>query len=214
MSKMTAERARAVTDFEAAEWKRTHPPADTNTRRKDPWAFSGTTEPHALDALGLLLGPDENPSIGWRHPFASDSSRRFGCEFCQAEHEDVTQIPHAADCPVRIAREVMTREEHDSAALRAAAERVRVLTGEVDRLQTKAMSAVDHARDVEPALTTLRARAEKAEAIIHFASLSSTEDAKEFLVLVSEGFERDCEEIAERWPEWPALAAKTEADHG
>lgn len=57
-----------------------------------------------FEALRLLLPTDKvDEAIGWRGSSASHNDI-FQCEFCKAEHLDMTLIDHTGDCPVTLGR--------------------------------------------------------------------------------------------------------------
>jgi hypothetical protein len=56
-----------------------------------------------LTALQQLLGPANDPLIGWRG-FAKTSNDHFACEFCRVEDLDCVDLQHASDCPITAAR--------------------------------------------------------------------------------------------------------------
>ena len=59
----------------------------------------------ALEAMGFAPAFRGNERIGWRGVYPPpSSSNHFRCEFCGAEHLDCTEIPHADDCAVTLAR--------------------------------------------------------------------------------------------------------------
>lgn len=60
----------------------------------------------ALHSLGFG-GDVTDEKIGWRGTYPQPTSpEHFRCEFCDAEHLDCTEIPHASACPVRLCRAV------------------------------------------------------------------------------------------------------------
>lgn len=125
------------------------------------------------------------------------------------EPEDAKAIVDAHNTEVSIIR----------AALRASAEQVRVLTGEVATLERIASWNQLHHREALANLATLQARAEKAEAALraikHAALVADSVGA----LTVPHAFARIvrlCIDagIVEKLNELKALAAKAEADHG
>lgn len=64
---------------------------------------------HALAALGF--GSDRlDERIGWRGVIPAPSTNdHFRCEFCSEESINPTEIEHARECPVTIARAAMSK---------------------------------------------------------------------------------------------------------
>lgn len=71
-----------------------------NCPRCDMTAASGKTKEGADTALSLLQELVEKDLIGWRGygPHSGAPKWHFYCEFCKAEHEDCTKIPHKESC--------------------------------------------------------------------------------------------------------------------
>lgn len=65
-------------------------------------------KPELLKALVDLLGPEDDPRIGWLG-HAKTSPDHFRCEHCGAEDLDCTKQPHKADCLVVKARAAIAK---------------------------------------------------------------------------------------------------------
>jgi hypothetical protein len=61
-----------------------------------------------VDALEALLGPEDDPHIGWWGT-AQTSINHFRCEHCGVEDLDSVKLPHKDDCRVVKARATLSR---------------------------------------------------------------------------------------------------------
>lgn len=61
-----------------------------------------------VEALEALLGPEDDPNIGWRGT-AQTSSDHFRCEHCGVEDLDSVKLPHKDDCLLVKARAALSR---------------------------------------------------------------------------------------------------------
>lgn len=62
-----------------------------------------------LEALKALIGPVDDPKLGWRSTQGTETI--LACEFCSKQHEDCTLIVHLDDCPIPQARAAIARAE-------------------------------------------------------------------------------------------------------
>ena len=66
--------------------------------------------PGALQALQDLLGPENDPNIGWRG-HAKTSNDHFRCEHCGAEDLDCVKMKHKDSCLVVKARIALAKAQ-------------------------------------------------------------------------------------------------------
>jgi hypothetical protein len=62
-----------------------------------------------LEALKALIGPVNEPKLGWRSTRGTKTT--FVCEFCNKRHEYCTLIVHLDDCPIHQARAAIAKAE-------------------------------------------------------------------------------------------------------
>lgn len=63
-----------------------------------------TVKQGLVDALNGLLGPSDDPHIGWQSGLGKKGSAFFCCEFCHVEDLDTVKMVHADSCPIPKAR--------------------------------------------------------------------------------------------------------------
>jgi hypothetical protein len=63
-------------------------------------ALAGEGATARMEALQKLIGPPNDPNIGWRG-VAQTSNEHFRCEYCGVEHLDCTLLPHTETCLAR-----------------------------------------------------------------------------------------------------------------
>lgn len=66
--------------------------------------------PELVEALSGLLGPSDDPRLGWRGHHDGDPMQ-FECEYCRVRHEDCTLLPHTATCATTVARALLAKAE-------------------------------------------------------------------------------------------------------
>lgn len=69
---------------------------------------NGASNAELLEALQALLGPQDDPLVGWRGR-AKTSNDHFRCEYCGVEDQDCTKLPHTDDCAVKKARAALSK---------------------------------------------------------------------------------------------------------